>query len=83
MSSKKSGYARIQEKLAQAEALMKECEAIADAEGLSFRISGPTYGMGGTYHPTKPKKDPKEVDEDGWEESDDEDSGWQASSTSC
>lgn len=61
----------IDEKLAEAESLIRECEAIADEHKLMFSF-GLAYGMGGDYY-----GDENERDEDYF------DGGWAASSRGC
>jgi len=48
---KRDAYKEISNKLAQAKALIKDCEKIADETGESFNWSL-GYGMGGVYKPT-------------------------------
>ena len=47
---KRDAYKEISNKLAQAKALIKDCEKIADETGESFNWSL-GYGMGGVYKP--------------------------------
>lgn len=73
---RKEANAKISKKLAEATALIRECEAIADEFGVEFHWDGPEYGMGGYYTP-----DFEHSDEESWYNSDE--TGWQASSHSC
>ncbi len=50
MVNKQEAYKVISNNLAQAKALIKECERLADETGESFTWSL-GYGMGGTYRP--------------------------------
>ena len=73
----KQANALITAKLAQVAAILKECEAVADAAGVTFYISPGGYGSGSTYYP---KGSPD------WESSDEESANeghWQSSSVSC
>ena len=65
-------------KMNQVSALIRECEAIAYENDVSFSMDV-AYGMGGWYNPT-----PKEGSEE-WTESSSSngDYGWQSSSQSC
>lgn len=66
---KKEATKLIAEKVAAAQALITEAEAVADAAGVSFELSIGGYGMGGSYM----------GENNEWKES----AGWRASSQSC
>lgn len=74
----KEATAKIAQLLTEIDKLYKEAETLADKYKVPFVVSGPTYGMGGTYIPkaTLPE-------EEHWESSSDcygYDEGWQSSS---
>lgn len=71
----------ISQKIAQAEALVRECEELADQTGAYFHIEFGGYGSGATYTGRGPKEDWSESSEE-WQESSSE-YGWLASSQSC
>ena len=58
---RKEANAKIAKKLADATALIRECETIADEFGVEFDWDGPEYGMGGSYTP-----DFEHSDEESW-----------------
>lgn len=64
---------QINSKLAQVDALIKECEEMAIKEGLDFELSV-AYGMGGTFY-GKDKPD--------YYGTNSADAGWVASSHTC
>jgi len=77
----------INERLTKIIELLSECESIADEHKVSFIFDGPSYGMGGSYHPRNQWVSSDCEGEDGWSDSGcsdgDYDGGWSASSQSC
>ena len=69
---------KIAEKIKEANAALKEAQKLADENGTYFHWDGPAYGMGGGYQGKNWNSSNCE-----WETSDNEDSGWNASSQSC
>lgn len=72
--NKEEAITAIAEKTKQAEALIRECEVLANEHEIVFEFSL-AYGMGGTFYPK------------GWDNSgcypDEDDSGWMSSSQQC
>ena len=69
---------KIAEQIKIAENALEEAQRIADEAKVHFHWSGPSYGMGGYY-----EGDPGDRSLEDWQESDDVDAGWSASSQSC
>jgi hypothetical protein len=73
MSTKSKKVTELNEKVAQIEALVRECEKLAEEVNQSFTLNI-AYGMGGTYGPGWDDSSSSEETEK-WE--------WYASSQSC
>lgn len=82
----------ISDKLDQVRLLIDQCERIAQDGGVAFSFNVGGSGMGGTYIPVPKKKPEKDwdhsacyvEDEDPWRSSTNEDDyGWQSSSSNC
>lgn len=65
--------------------LLRECEDLAKKYNQSFHWPGPSYGMGGWFHPEDVRKEDNNPNRDTYFEwyGTDEFGGWQSSNTGC
>ena len=75
---KKIAQGKIAEQIKIAEAALNEAQRLANEAKVSFSWEGPSYGMGGHY-----EGDPEDRYIQDWQDSDDVNAGWSASSQSC
>lgn len=78
MTDKKEAQGKIAEQIKIAQDALKEAARIADEAKVHFNWEGPSYGMGGSY-----EGDPDDRYLEDWQDSDDVNAGWSASSQSC
>ena len=72
---------KIEDNMRRALELLRECEDLAKKHNQSFHWPGPSYGMGGWFHPEDVRKETNETYKE-WYNTD-EFGGWDSSNKGC